>query len=57
MSEGLRAELLAKYPGRAKRALGNSKTARIELHCIECMGGSNIDAVNCECTDCFCGQR
>ncbi len=51
--QAFRDELRAKYPGRAKRALGNGKAASIELFCIECIGGSAHDAKQCESRSCF----
>lgn len=51
--ETFREELRAKYPGRAKRALGNGKAASIELFCIECIGGAADEAKQCESRGCF----
>ncbi len=51
--EAFRNELRAKYPGRAKRALGNGKAASIELFCLECIGGSAQEAKQCESRSCF----
>ena len=50
----VRDQLRAKYPRRAERAAQTSKTAAIELFCIECVGGeSSRAAKKCECSGCF----
>lgn len=51
--DGFRDDLRAKHPRRAKRAAASSKAAAIELQCLECIGGSAKDAINCETQGCF----
>jgi hypothetical protein len=50
--DSLRAELRRKFPGAAKAAK-RSPSPAIRLFCIECMGGSKLEAEACESRDCF----
>lgn len=45
-------EVRRKYPTMVARAREN-RIAGIRMFCIECMGGSRSDAVNCTKDDCF----
>lgn len=42
-----------RHPKRSERALQGSKVAKIELHCIECLGEGTKAAINCKSTGCF----
>jgi len=52
MSMHIRDKLRKRYPTVAERAL-HSRMAAIELHCLECVGGSTTDAAHCEHRACF----
>ncbi len=47
-----RDKLRARFPSAVARA-PKSKAASVKLFCIECMGGSSIDAGKCTTKQCF----
>lgn len=50
--QGFRDELLSSYPGRAERA-SSSRKAALELFCMECVGGTSVEAGRCQSRGCF----
>jgi hypothetical protein len=54
MSKAIASILRHKHPTKASQAdHGNSRSAAIELHCTECMGGSRLSAKGCDLFVCF----
>lgn len=51
--QAFRDSLESRYPGRFSKAKQGSKVAKIELQCIECVGGSVKEAIHCESRGCF----